>query len=358
MLSDGQLIRSALKKEHCKSCQLLRHVSPPSQRDLDEIFRREYTLYARAPGGDFEAQRQRRYADWALSMTGRRTGQSLFEIGAGNGSFLLQLQQRVPTWTLAGLEPSSVAAEFARHAGLDIQTATLDEISEPEISADIVLAINVLEHTEYPETFLRQAASLMKSSGCIIVICPDGERPSSELLVYDHIHTFTADSIHNIAQAAGLVVERRTIAPAPLGPFQAFLLRSRNKSSEIIQIASSRSDLYERRHRFLTAWHNLDDALFERVCQFEGEIWAFGCGENAQMLRSYAPKTWNLVSCIIADITGDFDGVPVQKYQPATVNGKRTLLLAVRPEVQRKVADRLQDEGHLVIRWDDLMQNI
>ena len=358
MLSDGQLVRYELKKEHCKSCQLLRHVSPPTQSDLDDIFKRGYTLYARAPGDDFEMRRQHRYVGWVLSMVDQQPECSLFELGAGNGSFLLQLQKLAPTWKLAGLEPSAVAAEFARHAGFDIQIATLAELNTPKSQADIVLAINVLEHAEDPVAFLRHSALLMKNAGCIVIICPDGERPSSELLVYDHIHSFTTRSIHNIARAAGLIVESRSVAPEPLGPFQAFKLRGAHDKPSAVSLISSPDDLYERRDCFLTSWHNLDDALFQRAHRFGEEIWAFGCGENAQLLRTYAPKTWGLVTGVTADVKGDFDGTPINQYQPALKDRSRTLLLAVRPEVQGDVAKRLQDDGHRVIQWDDLMQNI
>lgn len=358
MLSDGQLMHADLKKEHCSICQLVRHVLSPSQRDLDLIFKDNYTLYARPPGGEFEAQRQLRYVEWVLSITGKTPGQSLFEIGAGNGSFLLQLRNLVPTWTLCGLEPSSTAAEFANFAGFDIRTSTLDELDKSEIGADITLAINVLEHTEDPISFLRQAASITKKSGRVMIICPDGERPSSELLIYDHVHSFTTNSIHNIAHAAGLSIERRTVAPELIGPFQAFLLRPADGKNERPPENKPPHDLYNRRLRFLTAWHKLDDALYQRVSQSGEKIWAFGCGENAQILRTYAPKTWSLVSGITADLVGEFDGAPVHLYQSANETLSGTLLLAVRPEVQNAVAKRLQLDGHRTIQWNDLMKDI
>jgi 2-polyprenyl-3-methyl-5-hydroxy-6-metoxy-1,4-benzoquinol methylase len=358
MLSDGQLVHADLKKEHCKNCQMVRHVSPPSQEGLDRIYKENYTLYARPPGDNFEAQRQLRYVEWVLSITGQKPGQSLFEIGAGNGSFLLQLRNLTPTWTLRGLEPSSVAAEFANHAGFNIHTSTLDEVDKSLINADIVLAINVLEHTENPVDFLRQAASITKNTGRVLIICPDGERPSSELLIYDHVHSFTANAFHNIANEAGLSIEQRIIAPQSIGPFQAFLLCPTKREIEYQPDNLSSPDLYNQRLHFFTAWHNLDDALFQRARQSDEKIWAFGCGENAQILRTYAPKTWGLVSGITADLTGEFDGVAIQQYRPANKVHGRTLLLAVRPEIQNAVAKRLQLDGHRTIQWDDLMQDI
>ncbi|MNW06697.1 hypothetical protein D3C71_2031450 [compost metagenome] len=84
-------------------------------------------------------------------------------------------------------------------------------------------------------------------------------------------------------------------------------------------------------------------------------MWAFGSGENAQLLRAYAPKVWSKVQGVVADSAGVFDGKPIALYQAARTGGKRTILLAIRPGIQGVVEGRLSADGHTVIRWDDLV---
>lgn len=355
MLSDGRFLEAELNKEHCRDCRLLRHARPPSKEKLEAIFREGYELYAHPAGGGFEMQRQRRYADWVLALIGTRQVETVFEIGAGNGSFLTELHRRMPDWQLSGVEPSSVAAGHARNAGFDIQTGMLQDIDVSEADADIVLAINVVEHAHDPAAFLAHAATALSEEGCLIVICPDGERPSSELLVYDHLHSFTALALDNIARKAGLTVAQRMIAPVSLGPFQAFLLRRMNAADETARIGAPAQGLYEWRYRFLLAWHQLDAALLQRVEAAGENVWAFGGGESAQMLRTYAPETWSRVSGVLSDVAGFFDGQPVRIYGPAAERQARTLLLAVRPEIQGAVANRLTHDGNNVVLWDDLI---
>ncbi|WP_168713214.1 class I SAM-dependent methyltransferase [Parvibaculum lavamentivorans] len=355
MLSDGRFLEAQLNKEHCRDCRLVRHVSPPSKDQLEAIFKEGYELYAHPAGDSFEMQRQRRYADWILALIGARPVETVFEIGAGNGSFLTELHRRMPDWRLKGLEPSPIAAGHARESGFDIQTGLLQDIDVSGADADIVLAINVVEHAHDPTAFLSHAVTAVADNGCLIVVCPDGERPSSELLVYDHLHSFTALAIDNIARKAGLTITQRVIAPVSLGPFQALLLRRSSEADESARIGAPAQGLYEWRYRFLLAWHQLDSALVQRIESAGGNVWAFGGGESAQMLRTYAPETWSRVAGVLSDVPGSFDRQPVRIYGPSTDGQPRTLLLAVRPEIQGAVANRLTHDGNKVVQWDDLI---
>ena len=63
---------------------------------------------------------------------------------------------------------------YARAAGIDAQAATVDSY---RAAADLVICVNVLEHTEDPPRFLHHLAGAT-DDGDVIVVCPDGRRPS------------------------------------------------------------------------------------------------------------------------------------------------------------------------------------
>lgn len=184
-----------------------------------------------------------------------------------------------------------------------------------------------------------------------MVVCPDGDHPSTEMLIYDHIHSFTLRSFEEIAQRAGLKIVYKQQPLAALGAFQAVVLI---RGSNTLLTDPMIDDLYERRSNFLHRWQQLDQALLERVGNCPS-LWAFGSGENAQLLRAYAPRVWSKVHGIVADSAGVFDGKPIAPYEAARNAGARTLLLAVRPGIQGSLEGRLAADGHTAIRWDDLV---
>lgn len=353
MLSDGRSINASLEKEECQNCGLIRHVSSPSQKEIEAIFSQDYALHARLTDSIFEDRRQRLYADWILDLLGNRTVNSVFEIGAGTGSLMAELQRRAPTWRLKGVEPVPATVP-PRTADLDIERGLLRDIDTRSLNVDVVLSVNVIEHVHNPLEFLQQSKLALADGGCIVVICPDGDRPTTEMLIYDHIHSFTSQAIEGIAKSADLTVIERQTAPAALGAFQAVIL---GHGSGKWFAPRMTDDLFERRVHLFSCWQKLDSALLERI-QDCPNLWAFGGGENAQFLRAYAPNAWDMVRGILADSEGFFDARPITRYKSKFASDARTVLLAVRPEIQGAVAQRLIKDGNNVIRWDDLVPSL
>ena len=348
MLSDGRCIAKPMEKEHCFSCGLARHIVQPSPEEIEHIFEDGYELFTRLTGSPYEDQRQSLYATWILSMLQGRRLDSMFEVGSGAGGLMAQLKQRLPGVQISGVEPVQSAIE-TRLGDLNIRRGLLREIDRASINADVVLSVNVIEHVEDPIEFLRQSAEAAGPDGCVVVACPDGDTPSSELLLYDHFHSLTAQAISLMAGRAGLKVVKLEKAPAALGPFHAVVLE--RGTAEQPTETQPGDELYEGRRQFLAAWHSLDEKLLAMRTGIGGELWAFGSGENAQLLRAYAPRTWGQVGGILADTPGHFDGLEVVPYAPPT-GEQRAVLLAVKPESQARLATRLVDNGDRPLRWD------
>ncbi len=352
MLSDGRIHSERLAKASCVQCGLVRHQKTLQEYEIKRIFDGDYTLASLPLNDEFLSRRQRHYADWLLSLFPRTERLSVFDIGAGNASLLEQLSQSGVEWRLSGIEPVDGAAALGREAGYDVETAFIDEYDMLSQDADLVISVNVIEHVADPVAFLEKAASGVKRGGRLFIVCPDGDRPSTELLIYDHIHSFTHVAMEYIAAKAGLRILSHARAPAAIGPFHAFVFAIGKETN--CPVSFNAKGLAEARAGFLEGWKRLDDRLEPRVCG-EGGAVAFGFGENAQLLRTYSPRAWSHIKGIYADVDGEFDGKPVKLYSaPSDMRGKK-ILLAVRTDQQKALKDRLVQDGNLVVSWDDLI---
>lgn len=338
MASDFRVVAEPLNKHECVTCgAIARGKSTRIEFDGD------YTLYAHAPGTGPELGRQRRYAQWVSTLSTQP--RSLFEAGSGNGSLLLALAGVWPGTTLTGVEPASGAAASACAAGLAVANSALHAVEVP--TSEVALAINVIEHVDDPVGFVRALAS--HASDGVIIIAPDGSRPSVELLIADHQHSFTPATMRMILECAELDVIEHVEAPSELGVFFATLARKphgRHGERRITQSAAPD------RRGYLNAWKNLEASLLERLGT-ELEVGCFGAGEAAALLRAYAPSAWSRVNACFVDTPQDtsFGDLAIHGMQHAP----RTLLLGVRPQSQHAVSQRLESAGHRVIRWDDIV---
>jgi hypothetical protein len=274
---------------------------------------------------------------------------SVFEAGCGNGSLLQELRRQRPGWRLSGLEPAPGAVAEAQAAGLDVRVGYVGAEALPD-TADVVVAINTAEHVEDPVAFLRLLGDCLAPGGRLVIICPDGDLPDVELLMFDHVHSFSRRALYRITRQAGFAVARHEPAPADLGTFQALVLTQDGANAGEPAVPSS---LMADRQRYLQTWCDLDAALLARC---PADLVAFGAGEAANLLRVYAPETWSRVRGVTMDGgSGEYAGLPVSDYASLPRDASRAVLLAVRPAVQPTLATRLQDDGHVPICWDDLV---
>lgn len=102
----------------------------------------------------------------------------VLDLGCGNGSFLSLFQDR--GWRLYGTDFSTAGIEIATHhfpgihfALADATTHPLPEFLSNQLgSFDALISTEVIEHLYDPATFLRNAHSLLKPGGTLVLSTP------------------------------------------------------------------------------------------------------------------------------------------------------------------------------------------
>ena len=344
MISDLRVIDEPLDKWICRTCGLVSRREPPPH----ELYTSGYALYAHAPGAPRETARQRAYAAWIASQSGAPPRRVL-DVGCGNGSLLTALMREWPATQMSGVDPSPESIAHARAAGIDARAGRRGDVAA---SVDMVISVNVIEHTPDPAAFIEDALAALVEDGELVLICPDAQHPWTELLIADHVWSFGPRHLIRLLENADLAVVSTSSAPAELGPLIMVRAARRQRAKERMPSAPSAADGAGEKCRYLDAWRRMDATLRERAP--EGTLICFGIGEAAALLRAYTPDTWSRVDWCTADDPErpTFGDLPVETYPGMAPSH---ILLGVRPPAQASVAARLLGDGHSVIRWDDLV---
>jgi SAM-dependent methyltransferase len=348
ILSDLRVLHEPLDKWSCRGCGLARRAAAPHP----ELFTSGYTLYDHAPGAPREVARQRAYAAWIAKHCA--VPGSVLDVGCGNGSLLLALREIWPAATMRGIDPSRESVSHARAVGVDAVAGTLEDIVVD--ASELVISVNVIEHTRTPGRFVQALATAVAPGGTLVLVCPDGSRPSTELVFADHLSSFAPVHLARMLNEGGLTPVATAQSADDLGAFQMLIARrssSPRPHQAIDEPDGNAAAIIEAKRDYLRGWRSLDHVLTDRLG--DPPVICFGIGEAAGLLRAYAPATWLRVTACVADAPEQeaFGELPVLDYAATPEGG--TVLLGVRPMVQAAVAARVANDGHRVIRWDDLI---
>jgi SAM-dependent methyltransferase len=267
---------------------------------------------------------------------------------------------RFPSAKAAGLEPSERGVKWAQQCGLPVHRAYITgEDSVSGFSADLVLSINVIEHTPQPVGFLRAAKAAVNNGGLVLVVCPDGSAVGSELLFFDHLYSFCPSNVANLVRSAGLKPIDYQRSPPGLPGFQMVIAAANPPEGNELQekLASAEVDvhrLHASRVEYLTRWKHLDAKLCSAMAGFHATT-VFGVGEMARLIRAYAPSAWEKIDRFVVDDPAEteFFGRPVIPYAELKATPNELVLLAVSWHSAEKLSARLEAAGHSVLTVDE-----
>lgn len=352
MLSDGRVIPRALTKMSCLACGSAFHASSTTEADIRAIYDDDYTLASAAPKSD--AARARAYGDWICSEFNPPT--AILEIGCGSGALLSELLQTWPDAHACGVDPALPKTTQSQR-NITLVRGFVEDIPTGAGPFDLIVAVNVIEHTTSPSAFLRSLHDHLAPNGRIVVICPDGHSPNVELLFFDHLYSLTRDGLRICGRVAALAAEKQMPAPNNIGDFQmSVFTRQTDNSHAPPADATNAARLHSDRQSYLDGWRMLDQFLLERS-RSTADLLSFGAGQTAALLRAYAPQTWaRVASLVLDDPTEAWNlGPPVALYRHTVQTPGRPTLIATTPRVQQAVARRLERDGLYPVTWNELI---
>ena len=149
----------------------------------------------------------------------------LFEIGAGNGTVALALQEA--GWPVIAVEPTASWARNARNRGLKYVVRAHFEMAQFKSgSMDNIALFDVLEHVQNDSEFLSKLRGNMRESSRLYLTVPALKWLWSHEDEYSgHYRRYNARGLKNIIEDAGFLIETATYFFAPLVPL-ILLMRS------------------------------------------------------------------------------------------------------------------------------------
>lgn len=166
---------------HCSSCKSLYASPRPSEEEL-------LRYYA-------ESASQRFWFEVILKHTGEKRKESItlpalervdtimkevvkkepatvLDVGAANGTFLLEWKKHHPEAHLIAIEPGAESAQKCREYNIEVFEGFVeDEAEKKAATGDLVTCFEVLEHVQNPERFTKALYKATAPGGVAIVSC-------------------------------------------------------------------------------------------------------------------------------------------------------------------------------------------
>jgi SAM-dependent methyltransferase len=360
--TDGLLLEAAWRKYQCAACDLVLSDPTVALRRAAFSYEDSYDFYGRPEMRAFERARYQNYANWVTTFLERRRPNTVLEVGCGNGWVLELLRESHPSIEFAGLEPSAAACRRGNEAGLDVEQGTVDDHPQSEKRYDFIYCANVIEHVVEPARFVGGLRELLTERGAALIICPCGNVIDPELLFADHIHSFTRENLAALLEREGLPISTWQPGASELSQFQAIygakLGEPRRDDHPPHAFHRQGEELRSARDEYCRRWAELDDVLWDRL-QGARSVACFGAGETSDLLRAYAPRTWQRIESYVIDRPANPEASATMKPRAGlpvlfrSVAACEAIVLGVKPRYHATLAPRLQASYKLVVRWDD-----
>ena len=102
--------------------------------------------------------------------------EKLIDVGAGYGIFLDEWRTRNPNTELLAVEPSKALATECRNKGFNVEESMVENVTDYDGYADLVVCFEVLEHVNNPLEFITVLKKMVRPGGYLFVstLCIDG----------------------------------------------------------------------------------------------------------------------------------------------------------------------------------------
>ncbi len=215
----------------------------------------------------------------------------------------------------------------------------------PAGSADLVVALHILEHAQDLKGFLAGLRRLLAPGGLAVVEVPDSARPLEALdvsvLWEDHALYFTRATFAATLAAGGLAPESVTAHPYALEDSLVAVCRASEPAAPPAAAAAER----ERAEAFARGWRGRGDEFRKIAASAGGPTAVFGAGHRAGVFVNAHGLGPALAFCVDDDANKrglrlPGSGLPIEPSSALLDRGARLCLLAVSPESEDKVMEK------------------
>ncbi|HEY0150388.1 MAG TPA: class I SAM-dependent methyltransferase [Longimicrobium sp.] len=152
------------------------------------------------------------YYRWIASRFAPHLGSHAIEVGAGIGTFSQHLLRAAPHARLTLVEPAEnnigvLRERMAGDARVSVRHGYLDA-NAPESGASSVVAVNVLEHVEDDDAFLRAARRVLAPGGRLLLFVPALPAIYGTLdAAFEHFRRYTRPALRGKVADSGFIVD-------------------------------------------------------------------------------------------------------------------------------------------------------
>lgn len=153
------------------------------------------------------------YYRWIIDSFAGALGKRIVEVGAGIGTVSELVLRRASPKELLLIEPAGnnipeLRRRFDGDSRVSIHHGYLEELGDT-ISADTVIAVNVMEHVERDNEFLRAARNTLARDGALLLLVPAVPAIYGSLdHAFDHYRRYTRSALEKMLLSTGFQIEQ------------------------------------------------------------------------------------------------------------------------------------------------------
>ncbi len=137
---------------------------------------------------------------------------SLLEVGAGHGTFCLEVKSRKVFRRVVAVEPVTTQALTCKERGIETINKPVEKVNFKKTDKfDVIVNFEVLEHLFSPSKFIKSCQRLLNKKGILIFTTPNGKGfdvnlmgAVSEVIEQEHLNYFNLRSIEILLKRSGM----------------------------------------------------------------------------------------------------------------------------------------------------------
>ena len=357
----GMIVEQPLGKSLCLECGFVQRNRFPFL-GLGQYYQDDYASYYERPGTEpFHRKRYQSLLEWMSGYLGESFMFSrVLDVGCGQGWMMEAISERYPGVHVAGIEPNGHNASIARAKGYSVAETKLESASRDQ-RFDLVYSNNVLQHVNDAARFLADMRSCLDDHGVMIVTCPDGSRPSIDLIWTDHNYSFLPQNLVALGKELGFATVRvDSSADNPSLPPALLLLLTDNPAYREAEAPGYRplsEEDVRGAHRdksdYLSRFAELNEFLAQQISD-ASHVYNFGASYWTSVLAAYCPDYWEKVEACVIDKSDDvkqFMNRPIMELSEIGGVDGPVLVLGTAPLGHEQLEARLQPYAR-VVGWN------